>query len=691
MGDAVADYQRDRTALILYGSETGNAQDVAEELGRITERLHFFTRVVDMDSVDPVSSSQSQVRHNIACSPRFLWKSGLSICSVTLFVLSTTGQGDLPTNTRNFWRRLLRKRLPPNYLQRVRFTTFGLGDSSYPKFNWAARKLHKRLLQLGADEIYPRGEADEQHPEGVDGIFLPWSTDLRRLLLEIYPLPEHVCPISEDILLQPKWLLGFDGPEEKPSCLTDDTTATQEPVNVCGISPLVGGDQQRSFKLPPSDLLPISGSTTATLVHHTRVTPPTHWQDVRHLTFTTRSPVQYAPGDVLTIFPKNFPDDVDQLLALMDWTDIADKPIKFVPSVTPADTQTYPRPPVSNLPSFPKLTLRSLLTNYLDITSIPRRSFLSLIAHFTDNTMHKERLLEFTNPQYIDELYDYTTRPRRSILEVLQEFEGVRIPWQWAATVVPVLRGRQFSIASGGNLKLPLPGDKVISGSRIELLVAIVKYRTVIKKIRQGVCTRYIASLPVGADLSVLVQKGGLNMANSELSKPAVMIGPGTGVAPIRSLIWERLATRDEMQAKYQTYPNSQTADENREDYPPSIMGQNALFFGCRNRDADYFFQDEWENLRQKGHLEVFSAFSRDQRQKIYVQDLVREQSPLIYELLYKLPGIVYICGSSGKMPQAVREALIEVFQREGAMPRERAGAYLTSMEKEGRYKQETW
>jgi sulfite reductase alpha subunit-like flavoprotein len=394
----------------------------------------------------------------------------------------------------------------------------------------------------------------------------------------------------------------------------ESAVTSQGPASVCAFSLPAKESREPTLKLPPNDLLPISGSTTATLVQHTRVTPPTHWQDVRHLVFATQSPVRYAPGDVLTIFPKNFPDEVDQFIALMDWTHIADKPIKFVPRPTSARTQTYPPPPISNLFSYPKLTLRSLLTYYLDITSIPRRSFFSLIAHFTNNTMHRERLLEFTNPKYIDELYDYTTRPRRSILEVLQEFESVRIPWQWAATVVPVLRGRQFSIASGGALKLPLPGDKTISGSRIELLVAVVKYRTVIKKIRQGVCTRYIASLPVGADLAVVVQKGGLNMTNSELSRPAVMIGPGTGVAPMRALIWERLAARDEMLAKLRATPNgSRTTDGERESYPLGIMGQNLLFFGCRNRDADYFFQDEWNDLTHKGHLEAFVAFSRDQ------------------------------------------------------------------------------
>jgi sulfite reductase alpha subunit-like flavoprotein len=73
------------------------------------------------------------------------------------------------------------------------------------------------------------------------------------------------------------------------------------------------------------------------------------------------------------------------------------------------------------------------------------------------------------------------------------------------------------------------------------------------------------------------------------------------------------------------------------------------------------------------------------------VQDLVRKHSARVYDALHEKSGIVYICGSSGKMPQAVREALIECFQNHGGLEREEAEGYLAGMEKSGRYKQETW
>ena len=383
------------------------------------------------------------------------------------------------------------------------------------------------------------------------------------------------------------------------------------------------------------------------------------------------------PGDVLTLFPQTPDRDVKQFLDRMDWTELADQEVRYTKSKS-IDCLGV-EPPLSDVYFSRSTTLRGLLTNHLDINAIPRRSFFSTIAHFTNDKFQKDRLLEFTRPEYLDELYDYTTRPRRSILEVLQEFDTVKIPWQWAASVIPELRGRQFSIASGGQLK---GGDNY--STRFELLVAIVKYKTVIKKIREGTCSRYLANLPTGTLLRVTLQRGGLGVSKWGSLRPVMMIGPGTGVAPLRSLIWERLHEMQKLAMNIEDHGNAIFSR-------PDKTIQSVLFFGGRNRNADYFFEQEWKDLQEKMPLRVFTAFSRDQPKKMYVQDTIKEQSTLVYRLLYELEGIVYICGSSGKMPQAVREALIEAFQVEGSIDRSSAEAYLSNMEKEGRYKQETW
>ena len=483
---------------------------------------------------------------------------------------------------------------------------------------------------------------------------IPWSTALRKLLLEKYPLPEGTSPIPDDVLLEPKWSL--EAQEKDLDC-----------SSLAGL---------------PRSVPSCPGAASATLIENTRLTPVSHWQDVRKLTLTIPR-AQYTSGDVLTIFPRNFEDDINQMIDLMSWNYVADTPLAFVANFSTLIQPENSDPPKPDFPT--PLTLRTLLTNYLDITAIPRRSFFSLIAHFTSDPLQRDRLLEFTRPEYVDELYDYTTRPRRSILEVLQEFTSVKIPLKWVCNVFPPLRGRQFSIASGGALKrTSLTASSREEGTtRVELLVAIVKYRTIIKKTRQGVCTRYLASLALGTALPVLLQPGGLGITKADLRRPVILIGPGTGVAPIRSLIWERL----EWAQEHHDFQHS----------PLSVpIGESILFFGCRSKDSDDFFANEWEDLKAKIPLQVFKAYSRDQRQKIYVQDLIRQQAPLVTRVLREQNGLVYICGSSGKMPQAVREALIHAFETDSVaglpgLDRAAAEAYMAAIEKEGRYKQETW
>ncbi|PYH98996.1 hypothetical protein BO71DRAFT_446863 [Aspergillus ellipticus CBS 707.79] len=631
-----------RSALVLYGSETGNSQELAEELGQLVERLHFRTHVAELNHYKPEV---------------------LRSHTLVIFVVSTTGQGDFPANSRTFWRSLLLKRLPPTFLDGVNFASFGLGDSSYPKFNWAARKLHKRLVQLGANEIYGCGEADQQHPEGLEGTFIPWLTDLRKHLLETYPLPTGQEPIPDDVQLPPKWVLTSR--DEDASTPTPEADTVQE-------------NQIQSDTLPrltrlDHDIRPLPGTLAATLTQNQRLTSPKHWQDVRQVCLTVPDHVSYTPGDMICITPKNFTSDVDALIQMMGWEEQADRLVSLVPNGTLSTDDDLPSPPILNLDSYPQLTLRDLLTDYIDIQAIPRRAFFAAIAHYTSDEMHKERLIEFTytSPEFLDELWDYTTRPRRSILEVLHEFDSVKVPWQHAVAVFPIFKGRQFSIASGGELKRSPDG-----GTTFELLIAIVKYQTVIKKIREGVCTRYVSALRPGSILKVQLQRGGLNSSANQLVGPTVLIGPGTGVAPLRSMLWEKAAI---VKAYQEEHPGVELA-----------IGPTLLLYGGRNREADYFFEDEWKQLGELIKLNVLTAFSRDQKKKVYVQDVIRENYALVFKLLHDMAGSVYICGSSGQMPKAVRGALTEAFQHGAEVETERfneqgAEQYLLGMEKTGR------
>jgi len=605
-----------RRVLILYASQTGTAEDLSLQLSATLERHRFTVTTLPCDALTPFSS--------------------LAAHDLVFLLISTTGQGEVPDNAKTFWRNLLRKKIPPGWLGGVNFGVFCLGDSTYPKFCWAGRKVGRRLLQLGANEVVGRGEGDGSGDEGIEGAFGYWVDEVRNVLRSRWPLLGGLQEIPEDVVLPSKWVLTFADPGEGAAA--------------------VGEEAVDGVEIMQNLHAPRPGSVLATVKMNERITPKDHWQDVRHFTFALPKSVDWEPGDTVSVSPKNFPEDVDLFLQLQNWTFIADRPLKLTPAAHMLPDEIPPCP--ISTPISP-LTLRTLLIHHLDITAIPRRSFFSLAAALTTDETHKERLAEFAEPQWVEELWDYTTRPRRSLLEVLQEFNTVRIGLDRLLELVPRLRERQFSIAS----------SSLVSNTTVDLLVAIVKYRTIIKKTRQGVCTRWLASLvPEESSVNLLFQKGSLALRTQDLQKPVVMVGPGTGVAPMRALLWHRVVLAEEEKG-----------------------GENLLFFGCRNREKDNFFSSEWEQLENQGVLQRFTAFSRDQKAKRYVQAVIREQGKVVWEALGRREGTVFVCGSSGRMPQAVREALVEVFGKWGCMGREDAKVYLEGMEKIGRYKQETW
>lgn len=615
-----------RSALIAFGSETGNSQDAAEEVAKMATRLHFTSRIHEMDAIK---------------------LSDLPKHTLVILVISTTGQGDMPQNSLAFWKSLLRKKLLPGCLRGVRFTTFGLGDSSYPKFNWAARKLHKRLEQLGAAEFYPRGEGDEQDDDGIDEAFLPWLADLRTRLLEQFPLPANILPIPDDALLPSRYTLSIDAARVDTAKAGFNVSEEQDLLDRVQDLGLL---QSESFLPTNNDddidkgkasrrywadvLAAVPQGLLAVLQGNDRMTPEDHWQDVRRLSFrlhhTHSKSLNIHPGDCLRLYPRNSPEDVERLVRAMSWEDVADKSFELASARHDIPTGLFTE-------RF--TTLRRLLTQNLDITAIPRRGFLESISHHSTNPDQKERLLEFTKPEYIDEYYDYATRPRRTILEVLEEFHSVKIPAAYALDVFPVMRGRDFSIASIRRTKTEHGEDAYM----VELLVALVKYQTVLRKIRTGLCSRYLAPLAPGTPV-LATHKPSITSLHGPINarRPLCAIATGTGIAPTRALIQERL------QLAAAECP----------------VGPSVLFFGNRSRDKDYFFADEWAAVPHD-RLLVFTAFSRDQREKVYVQDAIRQHSDIISKMVAD-DAIFMVCGGSTKMAMACREAIIACIKEGG-------------------------
>lgn len=231
---------------------------------------------------------------------------------------------------------------------------------------------------------------------------------------------------------------------------------------------------------PPKMHLPIPYSIDCKVLSNKRVTPESHWQDVRRIALDMRQDPDGSrlpmlrPGDSIMIYPKNFPADVQKLIDLMGWESIADRKI-----VWGTRSAAFRRP--RGLFVFDNASLRDLLLHNLDFNAIPNRTLLKQLRVHTRDEREKERLLELTLESNTQEFYDYTSRPRRTILEVLEDFPGVRIPIEYTLETFPVIRPRAFSIANSDWEHQ----DEKAQTRRVELLVALVEYKTIIRKPRQ--------------------------------------------------------------------------------------------------------------------------------------------------------------------------------------------------------------
>ena len=591
---------------VLYGSQTGTAQEVAERIGREALRHFFQPTVLAMDD----------------CSLDSLMKETL-----TVFVAATTGQGDDPDNMRNFFKALWSQRRNRQLLSHLKFGVLGLGDSSYQKFNYSAKRLNNLLMYLGGQPLCKIGLGDDQHDLGPEFVIDPWLENWWNKALELCPLVEGVKPLSSKIMLPPKYKLKVitDAPADKNNCVMIDTS--QQQGEACATCP-----------------------SLAKVTRNDRVTSKDHFQEVRLIEFdTSQMKTKHKPGDVLMVQPQNLEEHVEEFINVLG----LDPNLQFSLELNDPNATL---PLASVLPT--PCTMKECVHKYFDIQAIPKRYFFEMLSYFTKDEMEKEKFEEFTTAEGQQALHDYCTRPKRSIMEVLADFPHTKknIPLDYLFDLIPSIKPRPYSIASS-SLAIP---------NRTQLLIAVVNYTTVLRRPRMGLCTNWLARQKVGTPIPVWIKPGTLTFPSleSEVIPPVVMIGPGTGCAPFRAYIQERVAS--------------------------GASKGLVMVFGCRNKAKDYFFKDEWEGLAREDKLELYCAFSRDQEDKVYVQHVMRENAAHLWHLIGEQQARVYFAGNAKRVPIDVYEALTYICEHGRGAGQMDAEQYMKK-EVEKRYQTETW
>ncbi|CAL5225422.1 g8237 [Coccomyxa viridis] len=624
--------------LILFGSQTGNAQDVAERIAREARARHYSPRVQPMDAYDVHLLPEE---------------------AAVVFVTSTTGQGELPSNMRAFWRFLLRKNLPADSLSGVSFAAFGLGDSGYLHYNVVAKKLARRLQALGASPCTELGLGDDQHPQGYEAALDPWLSSLWSALRSKRPLPpgsSEPAPGDTATLLHPKYQVS--------SCEAHLNNGGSPALPASGLEHAVAA--ARAFNQVEAAASGFSGRSDdsaqgfgpwqpymAPVLKNERVTAEDHFQDTRHIELSLEdSGMTHEPGALLAVFPQQDPRAVAAFckVAKLD----PDAWIRVAPAESLRNGHS----------SSMQARVGDVVAGVLDVSGAsPRRFFFEVLRQFSADPVEVDRLTYFASPDGREALAQYNQREGRTVLEALEDFTSARVPLQWLLQVVPRLQPRYFSIASS---LAAHPGQ-------VHILAALVDYQTPHRRHKQGVCSAWLAGLQPGkpdARVPVWVEPGVMRLPAESASM--IMVGPGTGVAPFRAMLEQRAVQQSQGHAVAPSY----------------------LYFGSRNRQKDYYYGAFWEQCQESGVLAqeggLVTAFSRDQPKKVYVQHRIRENAATLWAALQQ-GAVVFVCGSASKMPQDVLQALQQVLRQEAGMTAEDAAAYLKRLELTGRYITEAW
>lgn len=346
-----------------------------------------------------------------------------------------------------------------------------------------------------------------------------------------------------------------------------------------------------------------------------------------HLAFDIRdAKVTYEAGDACGVIPQNDTRLVEEILHALKFS--GSVPVKLQKGGT--------------------ATLLEALLSHLQVTRLTRKV---IEAYATIGGC--QPLFDLLSAEQQQQLEKYTYD--RGLIDLLHDYPGIlRDPADLVA-MLPRLAPRLYSISSSPAAH---PGQ-------IHTTVAVVRYHAHNRQ-RGGVCSTLLADRKsAGQTLPVYIHPNKRFRLPQEGSKPIIMIGPGTGIAPFRSFLHERRALNH--------------------------TGKNWLFFGERSASTDFLYREELASMRSDGHLTRLDlAFSRDQDHKIYVQDRMRENGRELFDWLEQ-GASVYVCGDASRMAKDVDVALQDVVKTHGGRNADAAGEYVQILKDEHRYHRDVY
>lgn len=287
--------------------------------------------------------------------------------------------------------------------------------------------------------------------------------------------------------------------------------------------------------------------------------------------------------------------------------------------------------------------LKEALISELDITTLS----VPFLTRYNGHAKN-EKLAALLDGEDKSKIQDYIQG--RDSIDLLVDFPAPNLSEQEFVELLRKLPPRLYSIAS----------SQKAHPDSVHLTVGVVRYPSQ-GRTREGVCSTFLAErIDIDSSAKVFVTPNKNFKLPEDSDAPIIMVGPGTGIAPFRAFIQERKAT--------------------------GAQGKNWLFFGDQHFLSDFLYQAEWQAYQKEGILnKIDLAFSRDQKEKVYVQDKMKAHATELYQWL-ESGAYFYVCGDASRMARDVDSALHEIIRTEAGLSEAEAEEYIKQLKAEKRY-----
>ncbi|KAF9534516.1 hypothetical protein CPB83DRAFT_756475 [Crepidotus variabilis] len=663
--------------VIFYGSQTGTAEEYAIRLAKEAKQKFGLTSLVcDPEEYD--FENLDQLPEDCAA----------------FFVVATYGEGEPTDNAVQLMQNLEDDSFEfsngERKLEGLKYVIFGLGNRTYEHYNLIGRKVDESLAKMGAVRIGERGEGDDD--KSMEEDYLEWKDGMWDAFATAMGVEEG------------------EGADTADFTVTEMETHPAEKVYL--------GEYSARALTRTKGIHDAKNPFAAPITVARELFTQTADRNCVHIEFNTEgSGITYQHGDHVGLWPLNPDVEVERLLCVLGLHDKRDTVIG-IESLDPA---------LAKVPFPVPTTYGTVLRHYIDISAVTGRQILGTMSKFAPNTEAEAYLKKMNTDK---ELYQHVVGGGCLKLgEVLQLAAGNdikvlptpsntvawSIPFDIVVSAIPRLQPRYYSISSSPKL----------NSNSIHATCVVLKYENVPTdnvphKWCYGVGSNFLLNLkhainnesaplinengeertavpsyliegPRGSYKNETGYKAPIHVRRSTFrlptnpKSPVIMIGPGTGVAPFRGFVQERVAL----------------ARRSLEKNGPDALnewGQISLFYGCRKSTEDFLYKEEWPQYQEelKGKFKLHCAFSREvykpDGSKIYVQDLLWDDRAQIADAILNGKGYVYICGEAKNMSKQVEDVLARILgEAKGGSGAVEGAAELKLLKERSRLMLDVW